>query len=163
CDHCGFDFQPPAINIGGGRITLSNNITNCPRCGGVARFVDGTFQVENGKFRILFASTVTREMLTRLQLLVEEADRDPTQLDNLRAKAEAIHSGFGALFTPANWSPEVKAAVIAAMTAFAVTKCSPSPTVEVAPRIIIEMPTREKTEPPSGVHARTPLPIKFSK
>lgn len=164
CGSCGFEFQPRAIEMSGGAsVTIENCTTSCPRCGGTARFAEGTLRADDDKFRILSAPSVTREMLQRLDLLVEEVYRDPRRLERIGLEAEAIHRGFGSLFAPANWSPDVKAAVVAAMTALIVAKCSPSPTVNVSPRLIIEMPEPGKPDPPMGRYGNTPLPIRFSK
>lgn len=162
CESCGLEFQPRATSVtGGGSVIMSNNRTNCPRCSGVTHFVDGAFKEQDGKFRVLSASTVTREMLARLQLLVEEVERDPTKLVSAKARADEIHQGFGSLFSAASWSPEVKAAVIAAMTALIVSKCSPSPTINVQPRLIIEMPVEPVPEPRIEPYGYKPLSIKI--
>ena len=143
---------------------MTGNRTNCPRCGGTANLMDGTFSVEDDKFRILSAPSVTREMLVRLQLLLDEAEAHPSDLDRISKKAEAIHDGFGSLFNPADWSPNVKAAIIGAVAALMVAKCSGGTTViNVAPRLIIEMPEPRKPEPPMGRFGNTPLPIRILK
>jgi len=165
CNACGLDFQPRAIAVANGatNITFTGNRTNCPRCGGVAQLMDGTFSVKDDRFEILSAPSVTREMLARLQLLIDEAEAHPSNLDAVRQKAEAIHAGFGALFGVKDWSPNVKAALIAAVTAVLVAKCSGGGTtvINVAPRLIIEMPEQRKPEPPIGRFGSNPLPIRF--
>ncbi len=152
CDACGLDFQPRAISLGPGarNITLVGNLTNCPRCGGIARFIEGEFNVKDGKFEVLSASDVTREMLVRLQLLIDEAEAHPSRLDEIKQKAEAVHAGFGGLFNPLEWSPEVKAALIAAVAAAMVARCAGGGTtvINVAPKIIIEAPDKRTPQPP---------------
>ena len=166
CSRCGLDFQPRAIVIqnGASNITMAGNTTNCPHCGAMATFMEGTFSVEDDRFKILSAPSVTREMLVRLQLLLDEADAHPSDLDRISKKAEAVHAGFGSLFNPADWSPNVKAAIIGAVAALMVAKCSGGTTViNVAPRLIIEMPEPRKPEPPIGRFGNNPLPIRFIK
>jgi hypothetical protein len=140
-------------------VTLSNVGTICPRCGGPAHFAEGTLRVESGKFRVLNAPTVTREMLLRLKLLAEEAERRPSKIAALQKRAEKLHPGFGELFAPGGWSPEVKAAIIIAIGAVAAAKLSPSPTVVVAPRLVIETSSPKRQGSPDDNSGRRPLPI----
>lgn len=163
CTGCGLDFMPSTIGLtGGASITISNCVIDCPRCGATAHFADGTLRADGDKFRLLSGPNVTREMLLRLRLLVEEAERDPTRLDSVQKEAEAIHPGFGSLFSPTSWSPEVKAALVTAMAAVVLAKCSPSPTINVTPRLIIEIPSPRHTAPRRDPFSIRPLPIRFA-
>ncbi|MGE0848889.1 MAG: hypothetical protein AB7O44_04595 [Hyphomicrobiaceae bacterium] len=116
------------------------------------------------KFEILSAPSVTREILAHLQLLIDEAEAHPSQLGEIGQKAEALHPGLGRLFDPREWSPEVKAAPIAAVVAFAAAKCSGRGTtvINVAPRLVIEMPEKSAPEAPRKFDFG-PLPIRFKR
>jgi hypothetical protein len=164
CDACGYEFRPPFVEVaGGGTVVIGEGCsTPCPRCGGIARFPEGQFTEENNKLRVLNASDVTREMLVRLSLLLEEAAQNPDNLRSIQERAEAIHSGFGSLFAPASWSPEIKGALIGAITTLLATQCSAPTTVNISNYTTIQIPESRKVRPshPSDFGS---LPIVFRK
>lgn len=101
CTRCGFTFQPRGgISISNSTdVTFSGNTTNCPRCGGVARFIDGTFDVVDEAIRMKSGPSWSWTVVETLRLgLREIQDQRP---DDPVAAVEAINPRVGGLLRKA--------------------------------------------------------------
>ena len=89
CPNCGLIFQSRLIAVEGEArgITMIGNREQCPRCGAWAELPDGTFDVVGDTIHVLFASGLTRERLSRLSTILEEAHAGNLSAD---AAAEAV-------------------------------------------------------------------------
>jgi hypothetical protein len=67
CSKCGFEFEGRGIFIEGTvtNVQLWNNTESCPRCGGRARIIEGTFNVRDGVVEVLRATASNRILLSR--------------------------------------------------------------------------------------------------
>lgn len=52
-------------------LTLMNNITNCPFCGGIAHTIDGTFNIIGNTISVLKAGNITKENMSLLLSILE--------------------------------------------------------------------------------------------
>ncbi|MEX0426791.1 hypothetical protein AB3X52_04090 [Nocardioides sp. DS6] len=83
CARCGYTFQPSGgIWIEGAtNVTFSNNTVNCPRCGGRAQFIDGTFDVVDGSIAMRSGPAWSWDVVESLRLtlvrIVEDQPEDP--------------------------------------------------------------------------------------
>lgn len=68
CDHCGHTWQPRnTIEFhGSAQVTMNNSRVSCPRCGGMARLLEGTFAVRDEVLQVLSAPDWTLEKLEEL-------------------------------------------------------------------------------------------------
>jgi hypothetical protein len=76
CRNCGLVWGAPGgIFLSGGSISLKGNTYGpCPRCGGQADLLEGTFDVVGDFFSVIQAPTASREMLNELRLLLIESN-----------------------------------------------------------------------------------------
>ena len=72
CDSCGLVFPSP-FSIGPGQLTLIGNRCNCPRCGAMARVLDGVVSAVEQTLHVLSAPQHTLVDLKRLADLVAHA------------------------------------------------------------------------------------------
>lgn len=72
CTRCGYIFEGQAIHIAPEAtiegLELQGNIESCPRCGGVARIIEGTLSIRDGVVRVLDDAVVD---LGLWQLLID--------------------------------------------------------------------------------------------
>ena len=92
---CGFMFQPQGgIEASGAtNLTMSNNRTNCPKCGGAARFIDGEMNVHDGAIELLSGPAWSRDLLEELRLTLVRVVRDAP--DDPIAEVESVSSVLG--------------------------------------------------------------------
>lgn len=78
CARCGHVFQPAGgINISGSsNVTMSNNVTGCPECGGVARFIDGVLDVKDEAIVLKSGPQWSADVIERLRLGLSRAAHD---------------------------------------------------------------------------------------
>ena len=83
CERCNTLFESSALSIGSGAVvTFANCGTSCPRCGGMARILDGTYSAVGAALQVLRGSSFTHEQVRRLQTLrssLESEGRDPKE------------------------------------------------------------------------------------
>ena len=83
CTSCGHTFQPQSgIFIESStHVTMSNNTTICPRCGGRAKFIEGRFNVTDGAIELLSGPQWSFDLVEGLRLtlrrIVDERPADP--------------------------------------------------------------------------------------
>jgi len=90
CEKCGTLFMSNAIAVGAGAtVKLTNNKTDCPNCGAMARLLDGEFQgIANG-IELLKSPQATFDILTRFRDILQAAQRrDDTTAEELVEKIE---------------------------------------------------------------------------
>jgi hypothetical protein len=117
CMTCGAVFWMRLPFGGASVVELRSNVTNCPICGGWAQIADGLFQFTRDGLAVISAPDVTHQMLAALHGLLHRAYEQDLPVEEIKRQAEAISPGFGRLFDPTTWSPEVKSAVIGALAA----------------------------------------------
>lgn len=109
CETCGAIFAFAGI-VGlreGAQVTFSNVGTNCPKCGGTANILDGTFEKTRDALRLLSGPQFTKDVLRAFGSLIEQATRKEITTEELQKQAteadaalgavvaEALHSKFG--------------------------------------------------------------------
>lgn len=114
CDDCGLTWEPRgAITLlpGGEGTRLIGNATRCPNCGGLARFIEGTFSVRDGMIEVLAAPDWSMQALRLLQRAAQEAealaDTDPEAAVSLIARVSARVGAFLRHANAANQSAEL--------------------------------------------------------
>lgn len=101
CPHCGIIFTPPAIGIGGNaQLTLRNATTNCPKCGGRARLVEGTFAASAERLVPVAGPPITFAILAALERAVEEAKRQQSDAKKLVKEIEKISPELAVILRP---------------------------------------------------------------
>lgn len=72
CLECGLMFPATAASFANGRITFQGEIgTNCPKCGGNARIINGTYDFVGGTIAAFRAPGVTRHKIERFRAIAE--------------------------------------------------------------------------------------------
>lgn len=101
CPSCGLTFAPRLINIAGSAsVTLSNNFTNCPRCGGMAKFVDGTLSEKGGRLVAKNAPPLTHAILESLNRILDEARTSASSSEQLLKEIEQASPPIAAILKP---------------------------------------------------------------
>lgn len=109
CGQCGALFATTGIVAlrAGAQVTFSGCGMRCPRCGGGASILDGTFERTSSALRLLSGPQFTKEVLRAFGALIEQAERKEISTEDLqkqaseldvdlgRMVAEAIHSRWG--------------------------------------------------------------------
>jgi hypothetical protein len=121
-----------AMSRGATKVTLSNCVTNCPKCGEQARILDGTYTAFEDRLHIILDPSLPKHVRAALLALVQKVTDNNLDLEQARAEAERISPKAGRLFDVANWSGEAKAALygtclIAAATFTPKLSFSPGP------------------------------------
>lgn len=126
CAKCGAVFWAPMPFVGVGTYHLGSNVTNCPvpGCGGWADIADGIFEFTRHGVAVISAPHVTVEMLRALRAVLRDAYAQDLPVEEVRQRAEFINPTFGSLFDPATWRPEIKVALIGALTTIIVALIS---------------------------------------
>lgn len=104
CTHCGLTWTPRAFNFGEGVTLISvGSTTNCPRCGSVARILDGQYSVRDGLIEVLSAPDWSMQALRRLRRAAEEAEAlAATNPEAAISLVEKVSGRAGALLRRAN-------------------------------------------------------------
>lgn len=91
CEVCGQEY-PSAFSFEGvGIIELSENSTQCPRCGHMNGELEGVFTFDSkGVATFLSQRGVSREVLLELQQLVDDTRANPEKLSTFKQSANAI-------------------------------------------------------------------------
>lgn len=78
CTHCGLVFRRHnLVALGGGAVvTMSDNVTSCPRCGHDAKIVDGSFDILNGTLQLISGPDITRDILASFRDLADRAQKN---------------------------------------------------------------------------------------
>lgn len=95
CPSCGALFEARAFQfVNATNITLTNNTTNCPNCGGRASIADGVFNATAEALEIVKASDLTKALYQRFAELIEEAQHQKMDPDEFIDRAAKIHPAF---------------------------------------------------------------------
>ncbi len=102
CRNCGLSFaRQGLINAEGtGRITLSNVMTPCPRCGATATVEDGVYDAIGKIVEAVRASTTGRDGLVALRSVAEAVQSGDVSFEDATKKIQEISSSYLALW---NW------------------------------------------------------------
>jgi hypothetical protein len=92
CDECKIAFENNAISVpeGVGNISVIGNLTRCPKCGGAAKILDGTFSVEDAQLVAQQAPSWTLEILDRIRKIAHEASKDIPESGELLSRVESV-------------------------------------------------------------------------
>lgn len=100
CTQCSLVFTPNAINIAHGTITLRNNGTRCPHCGGIAYFVEGTLETDGDYFVPISAPPLTHAVLDQIKRITEAARARSATADELIEEIEPLSPKMAAALRP---------------------------------------------------------------
>ena len=103
CPICGLRFETNVIDVQGGQFIITDNITNCPRCGAVASIEDGTYEFDLAG-RVISAirsQGAVRSDVIALQALAESVQAGRVSNDEATKIAGEIGPLFGALWAAA--------------------------------------------------------------
>ncbi len=97
CSNCKAVFESKTISISGTvtNLVLENNTERCPYCGGIAKTLDGTFNVVRDAFEVIRAPNLTKEKYSRFASLIEEAQSKNMKSDELLKRANSIDPELG--------------------------------------------------------------------
>lgn len=93
CTVCGHTFKAANL-IGGGSVenlTLKGVSTNCPRCGGRAELLDGTYEMMDDTAHLVSSSDVNLEELRHLLTILEEVGSEQEAKEALEAELGEAH------------------------------------------------------------------------
>ncbi len=91
CPSCGAVFASRAYsfeNVSG--LTLSNNTEPCPNCEGTAYLADGVFDIAGDVVTIISAPKLTKDLLQKLGVAVQNAYKDKSKVPELLELADSI-------------------------------------------------------------------------
>lgn len=95
CDWCGLVF-PSGFDLGGSRVTLIGNSSQCPRCGSAARIPDGTFDFIDSSIRLIRGPYRSRMELERFQEILELCSRQQPSFEEvdkeIKDTSPAVHT-----------------------------------------------------------------------
>jgi hypothetical protein len=167
CPTCGIFEAIGTIAIRPGvKVNLQGSgVTNCPHCGGDARFVNGTYEAYSDRLHLILDANIPVEARRALVALVEKVRDDAIDLKQARTEAEKISPKAARLFDIADWPAEAKAALYAGILVAAATLAAPrlSPAPERPPVIINQTfsppgPRKELRQRFTSTTALTPIP-----
>jgi hypothetical protein len=98
CTHCGHLFEFKSLIGGSGTIetvVISNSVTNCPKCGHRAKFVDGTYRYENQVLTFLDGPASSRETIAQFYGILRRAEAGDISIDDAIAEAGQLGPDFG--------------------------------------------------------------------
>jgi PHP family Zn ribbon phosphoesterase len=75
CDNCGTIFPSGIVVSNCMNLTLSNNKSRCPNCGGWGHAIDGVFNIINDSIEILSGPQITVERLDKLEKIFKSSER----------------------------------------------------------------------------------------
>ncbi len=79
CTACGYEFGDRsgfAVIGQVSNLSLRGNTTMCPKCGGQANIINGTFNVKSDKIEVVSADKEAVSLLARLNALKEKLERE---------------------------------------------------------------------------------------
>jgi hypothetical protein len=105
----------PAVgSIGMGQGTtasISHCTVTCPKCGGEARILDGTYTAFADRLQLILDPALPEEARRALLALVEKVKDRTLDLEQAKSEAEKISPKAARLFDIAEWSDGAKAAL----------------------------------------------------
>jgi hypothetical protein len=105
CPHCGTLFGSNAIVLGPGssNISLRGGLTNCPNCGLMAQFIDGTFDVsQSDVLTMLSGPQFSADVLRAFSGLVERAARNEITERELQDEVKQLDPDLAAIISAKN-------------------------------------------------------------
>jgi hypothetical protein len=109
CQNCGSITERILIKGSDGiQVVLGNNFTNCPKCGALAKFLDGTFEFDKyGNATLLSGPPFTHAVIEAVRNLTEKAKAEKFTKEKFVEEANKISPGIGtslAKFAPKNFN-----------------------------------------------------------
>ena len=100
CEQCGLTFTPGLIQLGPGVTSMSGVGTSCPRCGGIATYLEGEFRATaDDLVEALTASRWTRQKLAEYQRALQWAIKNfEEHPDEAIYKIKRADPAIGSLF-----------------------------------------------------------------
>ena len=94
CEHCELVFESPKIQIRDSyNVSFIDYKVKCPKCGGQAKVVKGTFDFVDGGIRVVSADSASIERIRLLRLLIDEA-KSGVDPDKILSKLEEVSPGL---------------------------------------------------------------------
>lgn len=78
-------------------LVLHNNIESCPLCGGVARIVEGEFNIRDGVVEVLRSTGLDRELLQRFAEIARQANDGTIPMEEAAAQIAEDAPALGRL------------------------------------------------------------------
>lgn len=99
CTQCGLLFEQPNLigGTGGAQVTFSNVGTNCPRCGGLAQVLDGTYSLQDGLMELVSGPQSTVELFRTLEAVIQQSRAKGDSPEQTAAKVAEAAPWLGAL------------------------------------------------------------------
>lgn len=95
CDRCG-TFESNAISVNNAStIRFVGSATNCPRCGGVARFLDGTWTERGGNIELVDGPSSSKALFLAFRQMVRQAEKGKLTPQEVQKKAAELDEGIG--------------------------------------------------------------------
>lgn len=157
CRGCGLIFPTRAIGLQNISVTLKGNAVTCPRCGQMAKIIDGTYSAYKDRLDIVLDPSVPQEARDALLALVKEVQANRLSLSEAKHRAKKINKKFGKIFDVSNWSGEAKATLFgsilmagAALVGAAATLTAPllGPVTQIAPAVQVPIAPKAKFHQP---------------
>jgi hypothetical protein len=136
----------------GGSVTFSHSLATCPKCGGDAEIVDGTYEAFGSKLKVFLAPTVSLEARAAILELAIALQEARISVAEAIMEAEKIDHRFGGIFDIADWSDQAKAILLGSILASAATVAVAAATIAApyfapTPTVVVQM------APPSAAAA----------
>ena len=127
----------------GTTASFIGSVTNCPnpKCSHKCEIIPGVYDTTADGLNVLIDPSITPEALGEIRRIAERLQQGEISVPQAKAEAEKISPKAGQLFDIANWPPQAKATLYAAIIgataiiAAARMASSPDPTVIVQPVI----------------------------
>ncbi|ALV21074.1 SEC-C metal-binding domain-containing protein [Carnobacterium antarcticum] len=100
CDSCGNIFSTNIIGMSGAgsaTIVMKGNKTNCPKCGNMARILDGTYEMVNNIINIISSPQRQFEELKTFSEILKEAQKNGFSVDEIAIKTKKQTPGLSSL------------------------------------------------------------------
>ena len=97
CGHCGFTWETSGlIGLGpGAAVNLGDVSTPCPKCGGTAKLLDGTWTGTNEGVVLSAGSAESQAIYATFKRLVEEARKGKLTPVQVQKQAAQLNEGLG--------------------------------------------------------------------
>jgi hypothetical protein len=132
----------------GAKVNISGCSTSCPKCGTPSEIVPGAYDASLQTINVLVDPSISNDALAALRKLINRVETGEITPAQATVEAKKISPKLGGMFDPSTWSPEVKAAAIAAIAYLLgqASGCGDAPVVKIYPPAIEEPAHRAKPD-----------------
>lgn len=122
CERCGHLFALQDFFMGANvrKVTITNSRTRCPKCGGTAKILDGTYEFYNGMLETVRGSHLTIEAAKKLKEITQEVLNSDLNSTQLRDRLSLIDKATGLNLTNLHDADMTNKSIIIALTVLAI-------------------------------------------